>query len=184
MEKITSFREEYRFLSNFFQYPFVFNGLQYPNAEAAFQAQKCGNDEDKIKYTQVKNPVRAKQMGKKEPGLRKDWDMISVDIMLEIERAKFAVPELEKMLLSTGDAYLEEGNHWHDNRWGHCTCDKCKNKTAQNLLGNILMQVRDELKITHEAGKEPEDSISKEHSTQEQSAELSEAEENEQQERT
>ena len=63
----------------------------------------------------------------------------------EIERAKFAVPELGEMLLSTGDAYLEEGNHWHDNRWGHCTCDKCKNKTAQNLLGNILMQVRTEL---------------------------------------
>ena len=69
MEKITSFRDEYRFLSNFFQYPFVFKRLQYPNAEAAFQAQKCTNDEDKIKYTQVKNPVRAKQMGKKEPGL-------------------------------------------------------------------------------------------------------------------
>ena len=69
MEKITSFRDEYRFLSNFFQYPFVFKGLQYHNAEAAFQAQKCTNDEDKIKYTQVKNPVRAKQMGKKEPGL-------------------------------------------------------------------------------------------------------------------
>lgn len=84
-------------------------------------------------------------MGKKEPGLRKDWDLISVDIMLEIERAKFAVPELGEMLLSTGDTYLEEGNHWHDNRWGHCTCDKCKNKTTQNLLGNILMQVRTEL---------------------------------------
>lgn len=150
MEKITSFRDEYRFLSNFFQYPFVFKGLQYPNAEAAFQAQKCTNDEDKIKYTQVKNPVRAKQMGKKEPGLRKDWDLISVNIMLEIERAKFAVPELGEMLLSTGDAYLEEGNHWHDNRWGHCTCDKCKNKTAQNLLGNILMQVRTELSAAKE----------------------------------
>ncbi len=172
MEKITSFRDEYRFLSNFYQYPFAFNGLQYPNAEAAFQAQKCINDEDIIKYIQIKNPVRAKQMGKKEPGLRKDWDMISSDIMLEIERAKYAIPKLGEMLLSTGDAYLKESNHWHDNRWGHCTCDKCKNKTAQNLLGNILMQVRAELKIAHDADKKLDGSLSKENSTQDQNTEL------------
>lgn len=62
MEKITSFREEYRFLSNFHQCPFEYKGLIYPNAEAAFQTQKCSNEEDKIKYTLQKNPVRAKQM--------------------------------------------------------------------------------------------------------------------------
>ena len=38
MNKITSFRDAYRFLSNFYQHPFAYKGLVYPNAEAAFQA--------------------------------------------------------------------------------------------------------------------------------------------------
>ena len=84
MDKITSFRDEYRFLSNFYQCPFEYKGLIYPNAEAAFQAQKCSTEEDKIKYTLQKNPVRAKQMGKKEPNLLADWDEKSPAIMREI----------------------------------------------------------------------------------------------------
>ena len=66
MVRIDSFKEEYRFLSNFYQSPVTLDGLTYPNAEAAFQAQKCEKEEDKVKYTFVKNPVVAKRMGKKE----------------------------------------------------------------------------------------------------------------------
>ena len=145
MNTICSFREEYRFLSNFYQYSFEYNGLVYPNAEAAFQAQKCSNDADRVKYTLQKNPVRVKQMGKKEPNLPVDWDSISYGIMNEILHAKFSVPELADKLKATGDAYLEEGNHWHDNRWGKCTCEKCSTKEGQNWLGKILMSIRDEL---------------------------------------
>lgn len=142
MNKITTFRREYHFLSNFYQYPFTYKGLVYPNAEAAFQAQKCSSDADRIKYTLQKNPVRAKQMGKKEPNFPKNWDEISYDIMLDILRAKFSVPELAEMLEFTGDAYLEESNHWHDNRWGNCTCEKCSTKEGENWLGKILMHIR------------------------------------------
>lgn len=69
MDNISTFRGEYHFLSNFYQHPFPYKGLVYPNAEAAFQAQKCSSDADRIKYTLQKNPVRAKQMVKKEPNL-------------------------------------------------------------------------------------------------------------------
>ena len=146
MTVINDFRGEYGFLSNFYSSPFEYKGLVYPNSEAAFQAQKCATEEAKIKYTTTKNPVKIKTMGKKEPGLPANWDEISYDIMLDILRAKFAVPELREKLLATGDAYLEEGNHWHDNRWGHCTCERCKNKEAKNWLGKILMTIRDEIK--------------------------------------
>lgn len=145
MEKISSFRDEYRFLSNFYQYPFEFKGLVYPNAEAAFQAQKCSTDKEKIKYTTQKNPVRAKQMGKKEPNLPDNWDEISYKIMEDILHSKFQISELAEKLKSTGNAYLEEGNHWHDNRWGKCTCEKCSAKEGQNWLGKILMEIRKEL---------------------------------------
>ena len=144
MNMINSFRGEFRFLSNFYQCPFEYGGLIYSNAEAAYQAQKCSNDEDKIKYTLIKNPVRAKQMGKKEK-LPADWDASAYDIMNSVLHTKFSVPELAELLISTGDAYIEEGNHWHDNRWGKCTCDKCIGKEGQNWLGKILMGIRDEL---------------------------------------
>ena len=145
MEPITQFREDYRFLSNFYQHPFEFEGLVYPNGEAAFQAQKCSTPEGRVKYTTVKNPVRAKQMGKKEPNLRPDWNEVSSEIMGRILRAKFSDPELAARLKATGNAYIEEGNHWHDNRWGRCTCEKCAGKQSLNLLGKLLMEIREEL---------------------------------------
>ncbi|WP_313233436.1 NADAR family protein [Tissierella praeacuta] len=145
MNKITLFRGEYRFLSNFYQCPFSYRGLVYPNAESAFQAQKCSTEEGKIKYTLQKNPVRAKQMGKKEPDLPVNWDEISLDIMREILIAKFSVPDLAEMLKATGDAYIEESNHWHDNRWGNCICEKCELEEGQNLLGKLLMDIRTDL---------------------------------------
>ena len=144
MNTINSFRGTYRFLSNFYQYPFEFEGLVYPNAEAAYQAQKCSDVEGKIKYTLIKNPVRAKQMGTREQ-LPTNWGTGSYDIMNAILHVKFATPELAELLLATGDAYIEEGNHWHDNTWGRCYCDKCSGKESQNRLGKILMEIRSEL---------------------------------------
>lgn len=140
---IDEFRGEYGFLSNFHQHPFEYKGLTYPNSEAAFQAQKCATEEAKIKYTQIKNPVIAKRTGKKEPGLPANWDEICYDIMKDILKAKFSDPELKEKLAATGDAVLIEGNRWHDNRWGHCTCERCKKKEGQNWLGKILMEIRD-----------------------------------------
>lgn len=153
MNKITSFIDEYRFLSNFYQCPLEYKGLTYPNAEAAFQAQKCSNDEDKIKYSLQKKPVRVKQTGKKEPTLPANWDTGSYDIMNEILNAKFSVPELAEKLIATGVAYLEEGNRWHDNRWGRCACEKCRAKEGQNWLGKILMNIRTELQTDSSQGK-------------------------------
>lgn len=146
MSKITSFKDEYRFLSNFYQSPVTLDGLTYPNAEAAFQAQKCEKEEDKVKYTLVKNPVVAKRMGKKEPNLPENWRDISYGIMLEVVRAKFSLSETKEKLLATGDAELVEGNNHHDNLWGDCICPRCASKVGQNRLGKILMQVREELK--------------------------------------
>lgn len=84
-------------------------------------------------------------MGKKKSNLPKDLDEIPYDFMNDILHAKFSVSELAEKLIATGDAYLEEGNHWHDNRWGKCTCEKCSAKEGQNWLGKILMGIRTEL---------------------------------------
>lgn len=68
--------------------------------------------------------------------------------MFKIVRLKFKQNKhLAKRLLDTDDALLIEGNTWHDNYWGDCKCShpKCSNK-GRNALGEILMEIRDEIK--------------------------------------
>ena len=59
---------------------------------------------------------------------------------------KFRIPELREKLLATGNEELVEGNTWHDNIWGNCSCDCCKKIEGQNKLGKLLMQVREEIR--------------------------------------
>lgn len=145
-----SFRKNTRgwFLSNFYPTPVTMpDGFTYPNAEAAFQAQKCATDAAKEKYKNpALAPIDAKRMGKIEPGLPDDWDERALDVMLDVLRAKFANPELRDKLIATEDAQLVETNKWCDNKWGVCHCSKCANVPKQNLLGKLLMQVREEIK--------------------------------------
>lgn len=122
----------------FFEVPVVYRGIQYRNNEAAFQAQKCTNDEERKKISNL-SASEAKKLGRKVV-LRKDWERVKIPIMKEIVKAKFEQnPILLKQLLDTKDAYLEEGNDWGDRIWGTV------NGEGANHLGRILMEVRTEL---------------------------------------
>ena len=138
MEVIREFIDAYSFLSNFYHCPVKYRNLIYLNAEAAFQAQKESCEKDKEQYTRM-NPAQAKLVGR-NCNLREDWEEIKEQTMYEIVSAKFTQNKnLAKLLLDTGDAYLEEGNWWHDTTWGVC------NGVGENKLGKILMRVREEL---------------------------------------
>ena len=91
------------------------------------------------------SPADAKRAGR-SLDIRVDWEEIKVQVMLTGLRLKFAIPELRQSLIETRDATLIEGNNWHDNIWGQCGCSSCYDNSVepQNLLGNLLMQVRDE----------------------------------------
>jgi PhoH-like ATPase len=54
--KIDHFRGEYGFLSNFWEVPVTYKGLTYGSNEAAFQAQKCMTEEEKMEW--ALRPVR------------------------------------------------------------------------------------------------------------------------------
>ena len=138
--KIDRFRGQYGFLSNFWEVPVTYNGLTYGSNEAAFQAQKCMTEAEKIPFTDMR-PSRAKKEGR-QVCLRPDWETVKIGIMEEIVRAKFTQNEdLKWRLIRTGDAELEEGNTWHDTCWGV----DAKTGAGQNHLGKILMKVRKEL---------------------------------------
>lgn len=62
-------------------------------------------------------------------------------VMLQLLRQKFlGDEELRRKLLRTGDAMLVEGNYWGDTYWGVCF------GSGKNMLGKLLMQVREELR--------------------------------------
>ena len=139
MKTINDFRNEYFFLSNFYMAPVTFEGITYTNSEAAFQAQKCIDAEDRKAFSTM-SPSEAKRAGR-HVKLRPDWETIKVDIMTKIVESKFTQNvNLGLKLLETQDSDLEEGNTWGDRIWGTV------NGNGQNLLGKILMQTRIKLK--------------------------------------
>lgn len=143
---IDRFEREYGFLSNFSLSPFTDEcGDSYPTVEHYFQAQKATNMFDFEEIRMAKTPGLAKKLGR-QIELAPDWESVKEQVMLDGLRHKFAIPELRDKLLATGDQYLEEGNYWHDNYWGDCDCPRCKDIMSRNMLGQLLMQVREEIK--------------------------------------
>ena len=138
---IKEFKNQYFFLSNFYEYPIYYNKLVFCNAEAAFQAQKVINEKDQYKFINL-NASQARKLGKTVQ-LRKYWEEIKDNVMYEIVKRKFLTnKELQQKLLETKEEELVEGNWWHDTYWGVDS----KTGIGQNKLGKILMKVREEAK--------------------------------------
>lgn len=155
---IYGFFDEHRYLSNFHFYPIVYEGIQYPSNENAYQALKTLDNEERIKISGL-TPSGAKSRGR-SISLRGDWhndlpeeeiERLAFDgqriiiqvrdkIMYELCIIKFSSPLLLDMLLKTGDKYLEETNWWKDDYWGVC------NGKGLNKLGFILMKIREDAK--------------------------------------
>lgn len=136
--QIRFFRDEWFFLSNFYNAPILYKGIKYKNSEAAYQAQKCPERIDEFRHLSAQD---AKTLGKKVT-IREDWDTVKDNIMYEIVKCKFTQnPDLTAKLLATKDFEIIEGNSWGDTYWGV----DFKTNTGRNQLGKTLMRVRSEL---------------------------------------
>lgn len=139
MKKISEFKGEYEFLSNFYPSPVEFNGRKYPTVEHAFQASKTDDYNEQEVIRLAPSASSAKKCGRKVT-LRANWDGIRVAYMKAIVLEKFKQnPDLLEKLLDTKDAVLEEGNYWQDKYWG------IFKGQGENNLGKVLMEVRTEL---------------------------------------
>ena len=134
---INQFKGEYDFLGNRFGCRFVWQELQYGNAEAAFQSSKCVDESERKVYAGCsadKAALKGKDM-LPFPG----WENARLDIMESILRTKFEQnPALMKKLTDTGTRILINGNNKQETYWGV----DLYSWQGENHLGKILMNIR------------------------------------------
>lgn len=138
--------DEYGCFSNFAHYDFELDGKRWMTSEHYFQAQKfCGTEYEEI-IRLLDNPMKAAEMGRnRDLPLRVDWEQVKDDIMRKAVLAKFTQnEEIKNVLLSTGKETIIE-NTSNDYYWG---CGK--DGSGKNMLGTILMEVREKLSFIYE----------------------------------
>lgn len=146
---IDFFKDDYAFLSNFYDAPLTYDGRRYRNSEGAYQAAKFIQDAQmNIAPWQFENlsGAQAKKLAKENKQfIRPDWQDVSLRVMSEIVHAKFAQnKDLRILLVNTFPNDLIEGNYWHDQFYGDCRCGKkleCAEK-GRNWLGRLLESER------------------------------------------
>ncbi len=126
------------YLANYSDHGFYKDGKYWPTAEHYFQAQKFFDEEIKERIRLAKTPKEASTIGRdRSLPLRKDWEDVKQDIMLETVLLKFkANPDILELLLATGEEELVE-HTTKEYYWG-CGPDK----SGQNNYGKILVKAR------------------------------------------
>lgn len=138
MDAITSFRGKYAFLANSYSCMVTLDGMNYPSVEHAYQAAKTFDIRGRQGMQVMRSAHDAYYFGKKVT-LRDDWKHVKGQIMLDLLRQKFHIPELAKALLQTEDMILMPRNENGDLFWSR-TYHK-----RQNKLGGMLTHIRAEL---------------------------------------
>lgn len=151
---IDSFGDEYDFLSNFYPIVIHWNNFKFSSVECAYVASKSKSFEFWYEISKLgpDESGKAKRKGRSTI-LREDWDIVKLTHMRKFLKEKFNYPHMKQLLLKTGNAILIEGNHWHDNYWGNCQCDKCSDIVGQNQLGKMLMKIRGNLNAESATGR-------------------------------
>jgi ribA/ribD-fused uncharacterized protein len=122
----------------------------------AEKAKLFGDHHVREKILQTKHPKEAKNLGRTVSGFQEEiWIKHRCDIVKRGNVAKFSQNnDLKDFLLQTKDAILVEASP-NDNIWGvglAANDPKIKNPNqwqGLNLLGFLLMEIRDEWKVSN-----------------------------------
>lgn len=136
----------YGVFSNLARRPVVFEGVTYPTSEHAYQAGKASKPEVRAWLLAAPTPALCAIAAHGLPSwdVVSDWATAKLDRMRAVLRAKFEQhPDLAILLADTGDRRLVEAgttNNAVNRFWGEV------NGKGQNMLGVMLMELRDELR--------------------------------------
>jgi ribA/ribD-fused uncharacterized protein len=136
----------YGTFSNLFRRSMIFEGREFPTAEHAYQAGKARKESVREWILSAPTPslVAMAAHGLYTWDINPNWSKAKFDGMRDVLRAKFTQHEdLKALLLATGDARLVEVGRTDNlvNRtWGEV------NGKGKNMLGVLLMEVREELR--------------------------------------
>lgn len=141
---IEHFRDENRWLSNFYPCFILFRGKRYPSVEYAYMSAK--SDDKSWKKICADARVKPGEIKKKSRHLTlvDNWNDIKVDVMRTCLELKFTQEPFKTWLLETGDIHLQEGNTWGDTFWG---VDETTGE-GQNMLGQLIMEIRRQIQST------------------------------------
>ena len=137
--------DDYGCFSNFSPHPINLQGTYWSTVEHYYQAQKFVGTPDAVVIPVIHaapTPEQAAALGRdRTRSVRPDWEQVKIQVMHEAVLIKFLTHiDIQTILISTGDRLIVE-NSPTDCYWG-CGGDK----TGQNHLGKILMNVRQEIR--------------------------------------
>jgi ribA/ribD-fused uncharacterized protein len=132
--------------SNLFKRPIEFEGQEYPTSEHAYQAGKPRKEAVRKWLMDAPSPALLAMAahGLYVWDVSPDWSKMKFDRMKRVLTAKFTQhQDLKELLLSTGNARLVESatvDNAVNRLWGEV------NGVGKNMLGVLLMEIREELK--------------------------------------
>lgn len=143
-------KEDFGGLSNMAAgYPLQVNGVRILTAEALYQACRFPHmPEVQREIIGQHSPMTAKMKSKPHrKHTRPDWDDVRFKIMRWCLRVKLAqnYGEFGRLLLATHDRPIVEQSR-KDDYWGAKIAEDDATLTGQNVLGRLLMELRERLK--------------------------------------
>lgn len=141
MIKFYKTKEAYGCFSNFSRHPIELDGKVWPTTEHYFQAQKFAGTPYEEQVRLKPTPREAADEGRRRDlPLRKDWDSVKDGVMRKAVMRKIETyPEIKELLKNTTNKEIIE-NSPTDYYWGAGA-----KGTGKNMLGKILMEIREKL---------------------------------------
>lgn len=142
--------------SQWYPSTFQIDGVQYDCTEQYMMTQKAEYFDDKVALKEIfatSDPKKQKAIGRKVKNFDPvAWSKIAKSVVQKGNIAKFSQnPDLYEFMVSTGDLEIVEASPY-DKIWGIGLGEndpKALDKSqwqGQNLLGEVLMEVRDMLR--------------------------------------
>jgi ribA/ribD-fused uncharacterized protein len=141
----------YGVFSNLYKRTIIFEGIEYPTSEHAYQAGKARKEAVRKWLMEAPTPslLAMAAHGLYVWDVAPEWSKTKFDRMRGVLLAKFTQhDDLRELLLSTGDARLVEVatvDNAVNRLWGEV------NGVGKNMLGVLLMELREKLRADQKA---------------------------------